>query len=230
MGWVHWPNLVEHREPRLDDGPIYPSDMTAVTGPHIIRRFDIYDAGENYGASSSRKSLPLQEKMAHKDFSSHCSLIRITSHQWARAYMEYIGGGVMAGDSLSAVHNGEEIVIAGLVIQIFFFGLFIITCALFHKRVRKFPTARSLELSRTWRKYLHILYTANLLIVIRSIFRLIEYAMGNNGYILRYEVFLYVFDGLLMLLVMVLFNVVHPSGLISHKSDKTRRTEMNALP
>ncbi|KAF7716855.1 RTA-like protein [Penicillium ucsense] len=137
------------------------------------------------------------------------------------------GGGVMAGASLSAVHNGEKIVIAGLVIQIVFFGLFITTCALFHKRVRKSPTARSLELNRAWRKYLHILYAANLLIMIRSIFRLIEYAMGNNGYILRHEVFLYIFDGLLMLVVMVLFNVVHPSGLISHK---TRSIEMNAFP
>ncbi|KAF4205762.1 hypothetical protein CNMCM8980_003812 [Aspergillus fumigatiaffinis] len=137
------------------------------------------------------------------------------------------GGGVMASGGLSAVHNGEKIVIAGLVIQIVCFGFFIATCALFHKRIKKSPTEQSLELNSTWRKHLHILYAANLLILIRSVFRLIEYATGNNGYLLRHEVFLYVFDGLLMLLVMTVFNVIHPSGLISHK---TKGTEMNALP
>lgn len=35
--------------------------------------------------------------------------------------------------------------------------------------------------------------------------------MGNNGYLLRHEYFLYVFDATLMLGVMVLFNIVHPS-------------------
>jgi hypothetical protein len=144
-----------------------------------------------------------------------------------KAHVKYIGGGVMAGGGLSAVHNGEKIVIAGLIIQIVFFGFFIATCALFHKRIKKSPTEQSLELNSTWRKHLHILYAANLLIMIRSVFRLIKYAMGNNGYLLRHEVFLYVFDGLLMLLVMITLNVIHPSGLISHK---TKRTEMNALP
>ncbi|KAL5003686.1 RTA1 like protein-domain-containing protein [Aspergillus recurvatus] len=126
------------------------------------------------------------------------------------------GGGVMASGSLSAVHNGEKIVIAGLVIQILFFGFFIATCAIFHKRVNRFPTERSLELGSSWCKHLMILYAGNMLIMIRSVFRLIEYAMGNNGYLLRHEAFLYVFDGVLMLVVMILFNIVHPSGVIQN--------------
>ncbi|CRG86144.1 Protein RTM1 [Talaromyces islandicus] len=124
------------------------------------------------------------------------------------------GGGIMAGGSLSAVHNGEKIVIVGLAIQILFFGFFVITCVLFHRRVNKFPTEESLELRSSWRKHLHVLYTANTLILVRSVFRLVEYAMGNNGYILRHEVFLYVFDGALMLTTMILFNVIHPSRLM----------------
>jgi hypothetical protein len=57
-----------------------------------------------------------------------------------KAYIKYIGGGVMASGGLSAVHNGEKIVIAGLVIQIVCFGFFIATCALFHKCIKKSPT------------------------------------------------------------------------------------------
>lgn len=123
----------------------------------------------------------------------------------------------MASGTLSAVHNGEKIVISGLAIQILFFGFFVITCALFHRRINKFPTEHSLELDGSWRKHLHILYAANILILIRSVFRLIEYAMGNDGYLLRHEVFLYVFDGVLMLTTMILFAVFHPSGLISRR-------------
>lgn len=51
----------------------------------------------------------------------------------------------------------------------------------------------------------------------RSVFRLIEYAMGNDGYLLRHEEFLYVFDGVLMLAAMTLYNIVHPSSLIRSK-------------
>jgi uncharacterized membrane protein YidH (DUF202 family) len=144
-----------------------------------------------------------------------------------KAHIKYIGSGVMASGGLLAIHNGKKIVIAGLIIQIIFFGFFITTCVLFHKHIKKSPTEQSLELNSTWRKHLYILYAANLLIMIRSVFQLIKYAMGNNGYLLQHEVFLYVFDGLLMLLVMITLNIIHPSGLISHK---TKRTEMNALP
>ena len=45
----------------------------------------------------------------------------------------------------------------------------------------------------------------------RSIFRVAEYLMGNNGYLLRHEYFLYIFDAVLMFLVMVLFLVYRPS-------------------
>ncbi|KAJ0416427.1 RTA1 like protein-domain-containing protein [Aspergillus carlsbadensis] len=131
------------------------------------------------------------------------------------------GGGIMASGTLSAVHNGEKIVIAGLVIQILFFGFFITTCGIFHRRVNTSPTQHAVELAGSWRKHIHVLYAANILIMIRSVFRLIEYAMGNNGYLLRREAFLYVFDGLLMFVAMVLFNVVHPSGVIQGRRKKS---------
>ncbi|GFF97760.1 protein RTM1 [Aspergillus udagawae] len=138
------------------------------------------------------------------------------------------GGGVMASGTLAAVHNGEKIVIAGLVIQILFFGLFIFTCAIFHQRLIKRPTEQSIELESSWRKHLWILYAANLLIMIRSVFRLIEYAMGNNGYLLRHEAFLYVFDGVLMLAAMILFNVVHPSSLIPSRRKSVKQESSTA--
>lgn len=40
-------------------------------------------------------------------------------------------------------------------------------------------------------------------------FRVIEYILGNAGYLLEHEVFLYVFDAALVFTVMVILNVSH---------------------
>lgn len=58
-----------------------------------------------------------------------------------------------------------------------------------------------------------VLYVTNTLIMIRSIFRMIEYAQGNNGYLLRYEVFLYVFDAVPMFAVMVAYFWKYPDEI-----------------
>ncbi len=123
------------------------------------------------------------------------------------------GASIMAGKTPTAVKNGQHIVVGGLVLQILFFGLFMIVTLVFHLRVQKAPTARSASHDVPWRKHLHALYFASILIMIRSIFRVIEYVQGNAGYILSHEVFLYIFDSVLMLGVMVLLNIVHPSEI-----------------
>lgn len=64
-----------------------------------------------------------------------------------------------------------------------------------------------------WRKHMMVLYITNILIMVHSVFRVVKYAMGNNDYLLRHEVFMYVFDGMLMLAIMIAFNLVHPSKL-----------------
>jgi hypothetical protein len=67
------------------------------------------------------------------------------------------------------------------------------------------------------------LYVASILILIRSIFRLIEYAQGNDGYIICHEVFMYVFDSMLMFFTMVAMSIFHPSKVLSRPS-KPRRS------
>ena len=49
-----------------------------------------------------------------------------------------------ASGTFAAIHNGEKIVIAGLVIQILFFGLFIVTCTVFYRRLTKNPTEQTM--------------------------------------------------------------------------------------
>jgi hypothetical protein len=96
-------------------------------------------------------------------------------------------------------------------VQALFFAFFLFTSIRFDVAINKVPTARAASHSIPWKKHLNVLYAASTLIMVRSIFRIIEFIMGNDGYILRHEVLLYLFDGLLMLGVMAVFNVVHPS-------------------
>lgn len=74
-----------------------------------------------------------------------------------------------------------------------------------------------------WQKHLYALYVASMLILVRSVFRVIEYVMGNNGYLLKKEVFLYIFDAVLMFLCMVWLNMVHPGEIHSGKSRKEKK-------
>lgn len=57
------------------------------------------------------------------------------------------------------------------------------------------------------------LYIGSLLIMVRSLFRAVEYLQGFDGYLLKHEAYLYIFDALLMFLVMVLFNWIHPAEI-----------------
>ena len=117
----------------------------------------------------------------------------------------------MAGKTKKAIDLGQNIVTGGLVVQILFFGFFIVVAAVFHLRFHRHPTAESRDVP--WKRHIIILYVASILILIRSIFRIVEYQQGNDGYLLGHEVFLYIFDAILMLGVMVLFNLIHPSEI-----------------
>ncbi|GIJ81638.1 hypothetical protein Asppvi_000137 [Aspergillus pseudoviridinutans] len=149
--------------------------------------------------------------------------------------MQAAGGGIMASGTISSYNLGEHITVGGLCVQLVFFSFFIITCAVFHSRIREFPThevtalaARlSEKTSRTWETVLIGLYAASVLILVRSIFRLIEYAQGNNGYLISHEAFMYIFDSALMFLAMVAMNFCHPS-MILVGSEKEHEAEMSS--
>lgn len=64
-----------------------------------------------------------------------------------------------------------------------------------------------------WKRRLLVLYASSALILVRRVFRVIDHLLGNAGYLLRREVFLYVFDAALMLVVLIIFNFVHPSEI-----------------
>ena len=126
------------------------------------------------------------------------------------------GGGVLAtAKTLEARDRGEKMVLGGLAIQVIFFGFFIITTVVFDTRIRRNPTTRALSAVVPWRQLIMVLYVSSFAIMVRSIFRMIEYGMGNDSVLMRHEGYLFGFDGLLMLLVTVAFNWYHPGTILA---------------
>ena len=108
---------------------------------------------------------------------------------------------------------GSDIIVAGLILQLVFFGFFIVVAASFDRNIRRYPTSLSRGGLFPWYKHLVTLYAASALIMVRNIVRLVEYVQGNDGYVLGHEFFLYDFDALLMMGVVGVFNVDHPSEI-----------------
>jgi hypothetical protein len=128
---------------------------------------------------------------------------------------------------------GSNIVIAGLAIQVIMFGLFIITSIVFEVRMHRSPTTEVFDDQINWLSRLRTLYAVSALILIRSVFRVVEYAAGNDGYPLTHEWMLYVFDSVLMIISMVIWGVWHPGTLqkfiVSEQHTVTEVTEDRVL-
>ena len=125
-------------------------------------------------------------------------------------FAQSAGGGLLAQGN----ESGNKIIIGGLVLQLLFFGFFMVSAAVFHRRMSANPTTKVMDMPLPWKKHLVALYTGSALILVRSLYRLIEYLQGgSSGYIVEHEWTLYVFDALLMLGTMLIFFWIHPSEI-----------------
>ena len=124
------------------------------------------------------------------------------------------GGGIQAGGTLDLYDIGEKVIIVGLFMQIAFFGFFIVASFIFHRRVLRQPPETTTQITIPWRRHLTVLYSVSLIILVRSIFRVVEYLQGNSGFIIAHEYFLYIFDAVLMAIVMAVFLVYYVHDLV----------------
>ncbi|OJD10807.1 hypothetical protein AJ78_08281 [Emergomyces pasteurianus Ep9510] len=135
------------------------------------------------------------------------------------------GGGIQGGRTLKLFEMGEKIIVAGLFTQIAVFGFFVATTVLFHRRVAMKPTPIAAQGVIPWRRHIFVLYATSAIILIRSIFRVVEYLQGNGGYLISHEVFLYIFDMILMVLVMGIFLLWYIDDLESKRVHKRQESE-----
>ncbi|KAL2800588.1 RTA1 like protein-domain-containing protein [Aspergillus keveii] len=124
--------------------------------------------------------------------------------------MQSSGAGIIAKGKL---RTGEDIIVGGLFIQIIFFGLFVLCALVFQRQFGNNLARLGVASSMPWQKHLWALYASSALILVRSVFRVVEYLQGYYGSLLQTEVYIYVFDAALMWLVLVIFVAVHPSEI-----------------
>ncbi|KAK2669649.1 Fungal transcription factor [Fusarium oxysporum f. sp. vasinfectum] len=133
--------------------------------------------------------------------------------------LQGIGGEkLVSADTPDDRTKGENIIIGGLIVQVLFFGLFIAVTGLFHFRFARQSTGQPF----IWQRLLVIIYVASALILIRSLFRMIEYIEGHDGELQSKEVYVLVLDAVPMTIASVSLNIFHPS-----KYMKSARKSLN---
>lgn len=137
------------------------------------------------------------------------------------------GAGMMSIGSMSKM--GQNIVLAGLILQILTFVLFMVTAIVFEKRMKAASTPESTQGGLLWKKHLFCLYAVCAMILLRSVFRVIEYGLGNDGYLLANEWPTYVLDAVPMFVAMICFGYWYPSELQLSLVKSESETEMASV-
>ena len=87
------------------------------------------------------------------------------------------GGGILTGsDSKTSADLGKGVILVGLCLQMVIFGFFMFVAAVWQRRTRGAKDSRIMSFN--WPIYVYMLYIVSILITIRNLFRVIEYAMG----------------------------------------------------
>lgn len=127
--------------------------------------------------------------------------------------------------SQSAINLGQHMIVVGLVVQLIFFGFFMVVSVVFHRRMLATPMHAVASTAVSWTLYMKVIYAVSILIMVRSIYRAAEYAQGDSGYLQSKEAFMYIFDTTLMFVCCLVFNVFHPSKIVSKEYMKQVDTE-----
>ncbi|CAF3735783.1 unnamed protein product [Adineta steineri] len=114
----------------------------------------------------------------------------------------------------NSVNLGKNILLVGLIIQIGVFFFFTICAIHFHVTVNKSGQHNG----GNWRQLIKALYVACVFVLLRSLFRVIEFSESVTGYLQTAEWTFYVFDALLIFLTTIIFTIYHPGKYLAQNS------------
>ncbi|KAJ5616176.1 hypothetical protein N7537_001290 [Penicillium hordei] len=135
--------------------------------------------------------------------------------------VQAVGGGLASGEADKIggdTATGTNIMVAGIVFQLFSITIFAVCAVDFIRRTMRKHLLQSVKGS------VIPLFAAMILsivcIYIRSIYRTIELVQGWDGYLITHEAYFVALDGAMMVVSVVVFNVIHPGWMLpSGKSD-----------
>ena len=129
------------------------------------------------------------------------------------------GAGLLVNPKIALI--GEYIIVAGLGLQVLMFAGFLLCCIVFNIRFRAYVAETGAASEVPWQSCLNMLYSTSTAILVRNIYRVVEFIMGQDAYLFNNEWPTYVFDASLMLLVMIGFFIWYPSQLRPRTWDST---------
>ncbi|KAL3461714.1 RTA-like protein [Aspergillus heterothallicus] len=129
--------------------------------------------------------------------------------------LQLAGGGMQTINSMRSL--GQKILVVGLFVQLLFFGFILYVSGSFQLRLRQCGYGW-LGGGGRWRRLLYILLIVAGLVIVRCVFRIVEYVQGTGGYLYSHEVYMYVFDTVPMFFVQVVFHWYHPGKILVGKS------------
>lgn len=119
------------------------------------------------------------------------------------------GSGLQTSDKFSK--TGQTIVLVGLVLQAVSYGFF---CILLVKSHISIKSSGPYQTHRSCIRLIQVLYFSSVFISIRCIYRIVEYAQGDGGYLLTHEAFLYALDTLPLIVAIVIYVPFWPAKYI----------------
>ncbi|KAJ1801325.1 hypothetical protein LPJ59_000384 [Coemansia sp. RSA 2399] len=123
--------------------------------------------------------------------------------------MQGAGGGMMT--SYSTRNTGKSIVLVGLIVQLFFFACFLVTSVYVWRKpeylVYQAPRDRSQAAAK--RKIMINITATTILLYIRSIYRVAEFADGYGGKIYSAEWAFYVFDTIIVFVAFMVYIIFY---------------------
>lgn len=132
---------------------------------------------------------------------------------WLIGIFVAVGLSHIYNNSRSDVRLGEGFSRVSLIMQIALYTLHLAVLGLWHPRVREAEVRRPLD-----RSCVTTLYACGVLVLIRCVYRAVEYFQGPMGKLALHEAYYYVFDALTIFGMLVLLNVLHPGKFFPEHS------------
>ncbi|KAI0080969.1 RTA1-domain-containing protein [Panus rudis PR-1116 ss-1] len=149
------------------------------------------------------------------------------------------GGGLTVTDDPDRAKLGQDIFLAGLILQLVSFALFTIIYLRFLYRVRKYEPYvwrkhSRLPFLQDWRSLAFALCISAVGVLVRSFYRVVELAQGYSGYLATTEVFFYALDALPLFIATAVFVPFWPGRYIPPTKEllesESVETELGVTP
>jgi len=144
---------------------------------------------------------------------------------------------ISTGTTKSTINRGKSVVLFGLGVQLIAFGFFSVIGIRFNIQSRHFGQSpdtnriagnRKTPVNPNWMGLLIGLNIACGMILVRSIYRVVEFASGQNGYVDIHEWTFFIFDALPIFPIFLLFILMPPGNYVPYMGWRVPRKSLAA--